>query len=112
MTDTIGWVTTTVETSRNGMRYITCEWVGGDFCHVSVELIREGSPYIRGRLFDTWFYIGPYKLRVIRWNDNLSYFICYRDPNSIHNRLMPKIYPLYVRWVEFWNWFIRGWDGR
>ena len=91
----------------NGPEYITFKWAGGNVLLVTEELVREanGSPHWRGGLFDAYFYAGPYKLTVTGYNDDKRYFVCYR-PNTLRNRIMPKVYPLYVWWVALRRWVV------
>ena len=90
--------------------YIHFKWTGGNVCLVSEELVRENGPYWRGNLFSDIFHAGPYKLNVISYRDTNKYYLCYRNPNSLHNRIVPKIYPIYVRWIEFWRWIDSYWS--
>ena len=110
MSEDYGWAVTTRHVSKTGLEYIIFKWEGGNFCRVSYELVREGGPYIHGTLFGDWLYVGPYKLRITRWNEDGMFFSCYRDPDSLHNRIVPKIYPVYVRWIEFWRWIGSYWS--
>jgi hypothetical protein len=104
VSDEHGWASFNLSINKAGLEYLSCKWIGGDKCSVSEELVRSNGPYMRGSLFGNVIYVGPYKLNVIRYDDGIRGFYCYRNPNSFHNRLMPRIFPVYVRCVEFVRW--------
>jgi hypothetical protein len=98
-----GMVICKVTTYPNKLRYVEFSWDGSNYCRVSQQLIDICDPAyakfggLRG-------YIGPFKLNYLHTDREKLWQLFYHDPDSLYNRIIPKVYPLYVRWIEFWRW--------
>ena len=100
---------THVETLSNGMKYYRFEWIGGRDLSITDEFIEDCDPAYAS-FGEKWGYFGPWKLQRIGHQSEWNTTSWYCDFGSLYNRIVPKIYPIYVRWIEFWRWIVKYWS--
>ena len=94
-----------VENYSCGMKYYRFVWAGGVYISVTDELAADCDPAYMSFL-GLMGNFGPWKLQYVGDLPEYKSTHWYCNFKSLHNQIVPKIYPLYVRWVEFWRWVV------